>query len=166
MDSSRQLERIHQSFLESMVSFFLVLINASVCFSLLVRFVERKSESKSDKYELVVEGGTPPYKYDWDLKRSENGDSFIKKVIVTDSKGEKATTNSSVIELGVYLSVKNSTCSEGSGEMRADVIGGLMPYQYFWSNAMRERTITRLSQGEYCVAVKVLAFVGNFFSFH
>lgn len=120
-------------------------------------------------------GSVPPYQYQWNdpLQQTTDSIGFLPAgaytITVTDSQNCSDDTTLSVIEplpLILDLTSGPDTCLYGNGAVRAEVQGGVIPYDYKWSNiggdsanfAVDEidyawSTLSNLSPGVYPVTV-------------
>ena len=100
--------------------------------------------SNSGAINLLVAGGTPPYRYEWSNGASTGTitdvDAGDYSVVVTDSKGCNFTEQYKVkrqlpIVIGITL-VTNFNCLTKvvKGICTADISGGVPPYQLVWSS--------------------------------
>lgn len=116
------------------------------------------------KINLVVNGGTPPYKIRWSPlgeTDDKNPDTLWARQYmaeITDASGiAKVTAKITLTEpskLQLSLTPVNPNCSECSnGSVTTNVTGGVTPYTYQWSSGQTTATITGLPSGEYVVVV-------------
>ncbi len=112
--------------------------------------------------EIVVTGGTSPYRYLWnetnDTNSSVNGLAAGNyNSIVTDANG--CTTTSAIIineptPLIAQASTTIGTCNQSNGSATAIANGGTPPYTYFWQETgQTTSTIAGLSSGSYTVTI-------------
>jgi len=113
--------------------------------------------------DLTVSGGTPPYAFFWsDGQTSEDIDSLAAGtycVMVYDNN-LKTQSDTFVINqpspdpLILMLSGRDVSVYGGNdGAAYATVSGGVVPYQYSWSNGSSEKDISGLTAGVYCLTV-------------
>lgn len=121
--------------------------------------------------ELVVQGGTPPYNYDWDNDGAgDNDDSQdlenlvagIYTVTVTDGNGCSVITSAAVIQPGLLTaSATGETLlchGDANGNISLTVNGGTAPYTFDWDNDGTGDTddaqnLSGLSVGIYSVTI-------------
>ncbi len=129
-----------------------------------VKFVVKNVSCFGDKngsINLTVNGGYPPYTYDWDNAPDVEDPTGlgigIYTVTVTDTKGCSIVT---VVEvkgpdkLKLSAVVTPTTCVNGDdGAIDLTVTGGTAPYSYKWSNGATVQDPTGLSPGTYQVTV-------------
>ena len=106
----------------------------------------------------VVVGGQSPYSYAWSgghaLDTAWGLWSSDHDVVVTDARGcseSSSVTITSNTAIESELSSTSTTCygySDGSALVSLTV-GGVMPYQYMWSNSQPSSGISNLSFGQY-----------------
>lgn len=111
---------------------------------------------------LGVNGGTPPYSYNWNSNPPEFTQTLANVaagaycVSVTDANGCLATT---CIAIGqdpgpiATINSTNETCGMANGTATTIAIGGLGYYTYLWSDGQTTATATGLSQGTYGVTM-------------
>ncbi|MBU2913279.1 OmpA family protein [Reichenbachiella agariperforans] len=111
---------------------------------------------------LTITGGQEPYTYSWshgatsqDLKNIPAGSYDF---VVTDRNGcEKSKTieiaqpNELVAKI---VDVENVKChGDNKGAVRIEVLGGVEPYRYSWSNGEKTQNLTEVIAGEYSVKI-------------
>jgi gliding motility-associated-like protein len=113
--------------------------------------------------DLIVNGGTAPYSYNWSNGSStqdlNNLSSGIYTVTITDANG--CTTNASATitqpagSLNANTSViQNVLCNSGSdGSVDLTVNGGTAPYTFNWSNGATTEDLSNISSGTYTVTI-------------
>jgi gliding motility-associated-like protein len=111
---------------------------------------------------LLVNGGTPPYTYNWSngalTPNLTNVGSGTFTVVVTDNNG---CTKSDTITLAnssalvANDSIHNLNCfGEANGSITLNVTGGSGPYTYTWSPAVgNSNSLTGLSGGQYDLTI-------------
>lgn len=105
-------------------------------------------------------GGTPPYKYAWDMG-TNNPTAVINStgkfcVTVTDAKlcGRIECINISIDPLSVILVPTGVTCPDGTnGSVTSLVSGGTAPYTYQWSNGTTNANLSGVAGGTYQLTV-------------
>lgn len=116
---------------------------------------------KDGAINISVEGGNPPYSYEWsngentqDLSNLEAGDY---RVYVTDSKGYTAIKQVNITQpepLKINPRIRNvSDVGKEDGAIQLQTSGGRPPYDYRWSTGDTTHTITGLAPGYYTVEV-------------
>ena len=120
------------------------------------------------RIELTVDGGVPPYKYDWntgsfdedisDLSAREysvkitdgNSAEIVASIQLTQPPaGLKVTVTSQVYTNGFNLSCHD--CANGSATGIGS--GGVSPYSYLWTNSQTSSTISGLQATEYTCTI-------------
>ncbi|MCB0396547.1 MAG: gliding motility-associated C-terminal domain-containing protein [Flavobacteriales bacterium] len=111
---------------------------------------------------VSVTGGTPPYTYDWSptggtQPTASNLPPGNYLVIVTDSNGCQALANVTIGQVSALtgtISGTNVTCN-GSNNGTAVITpsGGILPYQYLWSNGATQSNVGGLAPGTFNVTV-------------
>ncbi|MNK09073.1 hypothetical protein D3C87_270220 [compost metagenome] len=116
----------------------------------------------SGSVTLEVNGGAPPYSYDWSsgatTQNLTNAPEGIHVVDITDSHGCIAsdtfqiTEPTELINLPTIVPVDCSGLSEGSISVSAS--GGVDPFQYFWP-ALNENSqvISGIPSGDYTISI-------------
>ena len=112
--------------------------------------------------EVGISGGTQPYTYLWSNNRSTASISGLAAgtytLTVTDSKNCTSTLSAQInspspITISV-LSKTDVNCPGGNnGTVSVSVLGGLPPYQYFWSNGSTVSAISGLTPGNYTLTI-------------
>lgn len=110
---------------------------------------------------LTTTGGTPPYSYIWSNGGTGNSQSNLAAgvydIIVSDSNGcidSYQTELTQPSPLSNFFTVSPNGCgSSPSGSIVSNVIGGLTPYSYSWSNGNSGATLTNLGAGIYTLTV-------------
>lgn len=112
--------------------------------------------------DLTVEGGTPPYTYNWsngavtqDLDNLTAGKYYI---TVTDNNNcqitDSITINQPSAEFLVEVDKQNVRCyGENNGSIDLTVTGGTPGYTYNWSNGATVPDLYSLSAGVYSVEI-------------
>ncbi len=108
-------------------------------------------------------GGTPPYTYNWDngqtIPTATGLGAGVHSVTITDAHGcNKVLNNINITQPAALLANVNQTSSPcnglGSGAATVNVVGGVPPYNYIWSNGQTTANIANLSAGAYGVTVQ------------
>ncbi len=121
------------------------------------------SGNKDASIEISIEGGIPPYTYQWNDGRTENPNINVNPGIfqctITDQGG--CVLISDFIIVGAekelvfdVLEIENNEC-EGSitGAIHINIEGGTAPYQFGWSNGFTQQNPINLGAGEYVVTI-------------
>jgi len=112
---------------------------------------------------IMVQGGTAPYKYDWsnpgitgaNPKNLSPGDYSVK---ITDAQGQTLTEELEVmgakaIQLKVVETERISRARKKDGFARVDISGGAAPLKVKFDNGEKGLTAEKLSVGEHTVTV-------------
>ncbi len=112
---------------------------------------------------VAVNGGKPPYKYDWkgtdaSTEKAENLAAGKYEVIVTDAEGTAATAtveleSPKAIEVTATVQ-KNASVDQKDGKAKAKVEGGKGPYTYVWDTGEKSDTAEKLGLGTHTVDIK------------
>ncbi len=111
---------------------------------------------------LSVQGGTPPYTYQWDTDPIQNGNSAINlaagqyHVTVSDYNNFQTSTTVAIsqpADLVVSGTKTDATCNLPNGSIDLTVTGGTIPYQFLWSNNATTSDIGNLNENEYSVVI-------------
>lgn len=112
--------------------------------------------------DVTVTGGISPYTYQWssgatsqDLKNIVVG---TYNLTVTDQNGCSETIQVNVNQpqelVAKIVSVDNVKCNgDYEGAVRIEVTGGVLPYQYSWSNGERTQNLEEVIAGTYSVKI-------------
>ncbi|MDO8367553.1 MAG: hypothetical protein Q7T20_12200, partial [Saprospiraceae bacterium] len=131
--------------------------------SSLVSKIDVRCPSAADGSVTVgVTGGTQPYTYHW----SNNGSNAAifgltagsYTLTVTDAKNCTSTLSAQInspIPITISILTKTDVVCPGgnTGAISVSVLGGLPPYQYFWSNGSTISAISGLIPGNYTLTV-------------
>jgi hypothetical protein len=118
--------------------------------------------NKNGKAQVVMSGGTPPYRYSWnngDTLSTDTGMAAATYVItVTDASGcltfEPVNINDATGPTIATSLVTNVSCNGGSnGAITLNVTGGAGGYKYKWSNGATTASISGLQSGPYLITV-------------
>lgn len=116
--------------------------------------------------ELEATGGNPPYEYRWDdavfgASRSElAGDTYC--VTITDDCDREIRECFDIALPEPEIEIVATIACNGAGALTANLIDGIPPFKYFWSNGedsqtfIEERSHTTeegLERGEHCVRI-------------
>ncbi|PIY03996.1 MAG: hypothetical protein COZ21_07745, partial [Bacteroidetes bacterium CG_4_10_14_3_um_filter_31_20] len=110
-----------------------------------------------------INGGTPGYTYIWSpgnattltIDSLASGNYLIN---LTDNNGCQVTTNAYVTNIAPPSQITfidtNAICNgTNTGSATANVVGGLAPYTYLWSDLQTTQTASALAAGIYTVTV-------------
>lgn len=105
---------------------------------------------------LAPTGGTAPYTYYWNTNPPQTTATATNLGIgtysytISDTAGCIKNGTVSVADnsnMGVNVSVTPNVCFNNNGTAQANVIGGINPYNYVWSNGAGSQTISGLGAG-------------------
>ena len=109
--------------------------------------------------DLLVNGGTLPYSYNWSNGQTTEDISAgpgTYTVTVTDANG-CTVLNGAVIPLGLIATVdavSDVGCDgSGIGAIEVSITGGIEPYTYNWSNGAATEDLTGINPGTYTLTV-------------
>ncbi|MBU0766138.1 MAG: SprB repeat-containing protein, partial [Bacteroidetes bacterium] len=110
--------------------------------------------------DLTPYDGTPPYTYYWSNGLTTEDISGLTAgyydVTVTDANGCYAYDGTELFDPPQTMLMpvsQNTTCGSNDGWASVDIGNGTPPYDYLWSNASSEDTITGIPAGIYFVTV-------------
>ena len=113
--------------------------------------------------EVFVQGGTPPYVFSWNNGRSTEDLTSIPagtyQLTLLDANSciiagpEISIVEPAPIELITEEIVNVGCAGNSSGSIQIEVSGGVLPYEYLWSNGSKEKNINNLDPGKYDVTV-------------
>lgn len=128
-----------------------------------VSFVSSTCGTTNGSASVVVNGGTPPYSYNWTPTggtgtSATNLSSGNYSVVVTDANGCISIGNAVVPSADGPVLTLNSTvmvtCPGGAdGSIDVSVTGGVLPYTLLWSNGASGTNLSNLSGGIYTFTV-------------
>ena len=112
---------------------------------------------------LKIRGGTQPYSISW-LNFPQSNDSILTSLgqgmyeyEVQDSNGLLYNGSVEILQsdsLVISGAITNPTCNDfEGGTIDAEVIGGVNPYKFNWSNGEMTSTINSLKEGSYILTV-------------
>ena len=111
---------------------------------------------------VSVSGGVPPYSYSWsngetvgDIANLTAGQYTI---TVNDANGCMKTASTNIREprpfVASLLSVVNIKCNnQNTGAINLNVVGGITPYKFEWSNGATVQNLDNLASGDYSVKI-------------
>jgi outer membrane protein OmpA-like peptidoglycan-associated protein len=117
---------------------------------------------KKGSITLNVEGGVPPYKYQWSngakIQDLTDLPAESYSALISDANG---CLNSVAVDISqpapLALSIDSlwsvKCCGDSSGAIFISVTGGVGPYKYQWTNGKTTEDITGLKMGQYSVTV-------------
>jgi len=112
--------------------------------------------------EVIVYGGTPPYKYLWTATKDTvsfetNLDKGTYYAVITDANGCRDSVKATIFELCgpdiVVNSVTPSECGLSNGMIDISIPGESLPLQYLWSNGDTIQDLISIASGDYTVTV-------------
>lgn len=117
--------------------------------------------------ELTINGGTPPFNYDWSNGTGFNAinqdifnlEAAIYELSILDNRScpkDSAFQITAPNPITVAIAVNDVDCySYASGEIQLTTNGGVNPYQYIWSTSISDssNTIDSLVAGNYTVNI-------------
>ena len=112
--------------------------------------------------DISVTGGTPPYSYLWSTGNTNEDLTNLSygsySVTITDSNLCSVSESYMVTFSGVYLdfdiiSVNIDCYGNNNGQASVNIINGIAPYSYLWSNGETTSSILNLTPGFYDVTV-------------
>jgi len=114
------------------------------------------------KITVNVWGGTPPYIYSWNTGSKnyyiDNLTVGTYTVTITDKNNCNIIDSTTLYqnpEIKVSFDVRNPLCNgTTTGEIIANVYGGVEPYLFKWSNGANNNIINNLASGKYYVTVR------------
>ena len=124
--------------------------------------------SSTGSLSSTVNGGTPPYSYDWsgvidDVANPENVPAGTFTLVVTDANGCDITSSATVgqpaaIQIQITDQSDNSgfniTCADAEdGYVQVTATGGNTPFSYNWNNGATGDRVENLGVGTYEVIV-------------
>ncbi len=114
------------------------------------------------KIDVEVEGGAPPYRYDWSngevTQDVDEVTAGTYSFTVTDAKGCASTASFTVgVQSGVISAtavVTNATTPiYNNGSIDVTITGGVAPYLYTWSNGAESEDVSNLRPDTYTLVV-------------
>jgi SprB-like repeat protein/type IX secretion system substrate protein len=117
--------------------------------------------SATGAIDIIVEGGTAPYTYQWSNGATTQNltdlEAGIYNVIVTDANGcftGCETTISSTVALSSTCITQDLYCGEtNTGMITANIEGGTAPFSFEWSNGETTPEVSNLTEGTYEVTI-------------
>ncbi|MEO9871437.1 OmpA family protein [Ekhidna sp.] len=112
--------------------------------------------------DLTVNGGIPPYKYEWSNGATTQDISQIPmgqySVSVTDANNCSQLKEVMISEPSRFIAIleseKDIACyGQSTGEVRIRVSGGVVPYTYEWSNGAKTKDLIDIPAGDYLLKV-------------
>ncbi len=112
--------------------------------------------------DLTIDGGTPPYTYNWSNGNTTQDISNLfpgaYSVTITDARGCVADTiteiNQTSLPLHSTIDEEQIRCfGEANGQIDLSVFGGTPPYFYEWNNNEISEDINNLIPGVYIVSI-------------
>jgi gliding motility-associated-like protein len=110
--------------------------------------------------DVTSTGGVSPYTYLWNngeiTHQISNLPSDLYSVNITDACGCVSNTDIGLIQpavLEIILSNSKDSCGRGVANAEVEILGGVQPYEYLWSNNETAQLVTNLYEGSYTVLV-------------
>ena len=111
--------------------------------------------------ELMTEGGTPPYSYEWSNGPTTSTNSQLEAgnyiVDITDTAGCVVVEVYEVLEpdeITIEAMTSNPACAgNATGQINLNVSGGDFFYTYAWSNGATSDSLSNIPAGNYSVTV-------------
>lgn len=114
--------------------------------------------------QVQMTNGTGPFDYNWrGGLNNQSTQDFLEPgsygLVITDATGCRRTTSFEITEPDSIsisvVSIQDIDCSNiGQGSIDIDVIGGVTPYTYQWTNGSREQDPSELDGGTYNLIVQ------------
>ncbi|MBS1764254.1 MAG: T9SS type A sorting domain-containing protein [Bacteroidetes bacterium] len=116
----------------------------------------------SGSVKLNVSGGTKPYTYEWSDGSTgsaiNNKAAGEYKVVILDAAGKKYSNTFNIKQpevMSVLATVKDETIQGAAdGQIALQILGGMPPYAYIWSDGVNSKERMQLPQGIYAVVIK------------
>lgn len=131
--------------------------------NILLPIIEDETCSSSNgSIDITVQGALNPTVIEWSNGASTEDITGLSEgsysVYITDANGCSTNGTYLVENTGTGLAIASSTisddiCNSTSGSVSVDVIGGLAPYSFNWSNGGETNVIDNLTAGIYSVVV-------------
>ena len=109
---------------------------------------------------ITVEGGTPPYSYEWSDGSTEEDlvgvPAGTYTVIITDANGCIISATGTITEppaLICTITQLTDVVMGGDGSLQVEAEGGIPPYTYLWSNGVTTEVADGLDGGLFTVTV-------------
>lgn len=111
----------------------------------------------SGSIQIKVEGGQPPYKFQWSNQDTTSSIYNLKsgnyKVSITDQQNFIIEKEFTILQPGELLldqiDLTPASSGQANGRIYLNNSGGVKPYQYVWSNGMTTNPIEMLKSGSY-----------------
>jgi len=155
-----------------------VTVDATVIFSGTVQVIADDCGDNSGAIQVMPNGGTEPYTFDWaagpvnigNISTVENIPTGSYSVTVTDANGcfyiENIEVGGPTATLSASNVVVDVTCAgESNGAINVIAAGGFSPYTYAWSNGVTTANNPNLPAGDYTVTItdsKVCTYTETF----
>ncbi|MBT5859101.1 MAG: hypothetical protein HOH88_04455 [Flavobacteriales bacterium] len=110
--------------------------------------------------DVTSTGGVLPYTYLWNngeiTHQISNLPSDLYSVNITDACGCFSNADIGLIQpdvLEIISSNSKDSCGRGVANAEVEILGGIQPYEYLWSNNETAQLVTNLYEGSYTVLV-------------
>ncbi|MDP4268052.1 MAG: PKD domain-containing protein, partial [Bacteroidota bacterium] len=120
-------------------------------------------DQNTGEIDLIVAGGIAPYNYQWSNKSTTKDQVNLPAgdytVTVTDANGCLTTGNITINQPGypaltvIPITTDIICYGDMTGAISLNVFGGTKPYQFMWSNGMKDQNISGLPAGLFNVTV-------------
>lgn len=120
-------------------------------------------ESEDGAIQIIPEGGTPPYAYQWNTGSASQNLSDLAagtyQLTLTDANScifespDFVLTQPSQLQLNVQEQNGVSCFGDQDGSAEIQAIGGTAPYSYQWPDGQLSKTVEGLAPGTYAVSV-------------
>ncbi len=116
--------------------------------------------SNAGSIDLTVNGGTPPFTYDWSNGATTEDITGLSDgtytVTVTDNTGASETASFSVdnTDLDLDFVTTKSLCDSSGGSILLNITGGVPPYSILWNTGATVSSINPAIPGGYSVTVQ------------
>lgn len=153
------MENINRYLLIALAIFSCVDLNAQQFFFSAVR--PSTCTSADGIVTLVPTRGVPPFAYSWSNGATDLSLKNVPKgnysVTMTDATGTTVThthiLNSETFDLYLSDTKPVTFCNPNSGALSLDILGGVAPFTYQWSDGQTSSTAAALPTGDYSVTV-------------
>lgn len=139
-----------------------VTLNQQLALTLSATFTEPTCNMSDGTIDLTVNGGAPPYSYNWSNGQTTEDISLLSygiyAVTISDSVGCSDTLitilNNNLAPNISLTNLTNILCNnQNNGSIDISISGGTSPYSIFWSNTSTDEDLTNLIAGNYNITV-------------